>query len=303
MAPWGRVLPLLAAAAVLTACTAPAGVPVEPSPSAGPAQPPRRTSWALEHSVVTSKQLRVTGRTVSDFEESTSVASGSSGSAGGSSCSVSLSVTGWGGPQNMVGEKVETRFRGRPAVRSGAGAEGDYLMWQRSDGRWVLVTCEQPGSAQLVDTVAAAVRFHPSSIALPFHLAALPAGYVVSQVRSDSEGGSARVYVERTGGRSGGDDAGIEISYETGAETTVPTGRAVTVNGRPALRNEEPRSPGVCVLVQQRYVCVRTASSDTGPYPDRTDELPTLTSIAASLRFAPDLGDSATWFAADHLVG
>ncbi len=82
-----------------------------------------------------------------------------------------------------------------------------------------------------------------------------------------------------------------------------PTGRAITVKGRPALLNEEPRSPDVCVLVQEQYVCVGTSTSDTGPYPDRSKEVPTLISIAEALTFPKDLNDRSTWFAADRVFG
>ena len=43
--------------------------------------------------------------------------------------------------------------------------------------------------------------------------------------------------------------------------------------------------------------------SDTGPYPDRSEEILTLIRIAKALTFAKDLNDQSTWFAADRVFG
>jgi hypothetical protein len=59
----------------------------------------------------------------------------------------------------------------------------------------------------------------------------------------------------------------------------------------------------VCVFEQQRYICVSASSGDTGPYPDRSGEIPTLVRIAEGLRFAADLDDRSTWFRAESVFG
>ena len=69
------------------------------------------------------------------------------------------------------------------------------------------------------------------------------------------------------------------------------------------MLSEDRENPGVCVLVQQRYVCVSAHSGDTGPYPDRSKEIPTLLTIAEGLRFPDDLEDRSTWFRAESVFG
>lgn len=93
------------------------------------------------------------------------------------------------------------------------------------------------------------------------------------------------------------------ISYEPREPLYRPTGRSITVQGRPAMLNEDREGPGVCVFVQQSYLCVTGFTSDTGPYPDRSGEIPSIIAIAESMTFADDLDDRSTWFAADRVFG
>ena len=216
---------------------------------------------------------------------------------------MSVSAPGRGGPDLRTGDKVPTRFRGRPAFRDGAGAEGAYLIWQLVDTSWVQVTCEAPEERQGIDTVASAVRLSPSSVALPFGLSGLPEGYQVAQIMQDRHRGSTSVYVGRFQERFGHADSDLEISSEAHDPLRRPSGRAITVAGRPALLDEEPRGPDVCVAVQLRHVCVGITPSDTGPYPDRSAEIPILLDLASHLTYADDLDDRSTWMAADHVFG
>jgi hypothetical protein len=121
----------------------------------------------------------------------------------------------------------------------------------------------------------------------------------------DLERGSASVHVGRVRPEFGLPDSDLEISYEGRDPLRKPTGRPVTVNGRAALVDQQSRAPAVCVLIrdQDGYVCVSSSISDTGPYPDRSDAIPTLLAIAESLTFATDLHDTSTWFAADRVFG
>jgi hypothetical protein len=65
----------------------------------------------------------------------------------------------------------------------------------------------------------------------------------------------------------------------------------------------ESKDPGLCIQVQQRYLCVSTYSDDTAPNPDRSAEIPTLIRITEGLRFPEDLGDRSTWFRAEQVFG
>ncbi len=150
----GRVLTWLVGVCLITGCTPEAEVaaphPGEPSP---------RATWALRHRVVESSTVHIVAGGVSAYEEFTGVRVGAKD---GESCFVSVSAPGQGGPENLVGQKVSTRFEGRPALRNGSGAEGAYLMWQDADGSWVMVSCDEPDDPGPVDTVAKAVRMTPS---------------------------------------------------------------------------------------------------------------------------------------------
>jgi hypothetical protein len=281
--------------------------PTDPPPDArvDPAQnPPARTTWVLGHRVVESDGIRIVGKRIGHYDEATSVSLGRDADGFEIGCHVSVSVPGRGGPDTMVGEKVPATVQGRRGFRSGKGAEGDYVMWQIPDESWVLTSCDRPEQRRFVDVVAAAVQLRTSTLRLPFQSDPLPRGYGISSAfQEDLDDGSSGVYLGRIRPRFGHAEVDIEISYRTGERRHQPTGRDITVNGRPAMLDEEPRSPGVCVLVQQRYVCVRSATSDTGPYPDRSEEIPLLISLAEGLTFARDLDDQSTWFAADRAFG
>jgi len=174
-------------------------------------------------------------------------------------------------------------------------------MWQLPDGAWVLVSCGQLDDRRSVDLVAAAVRIRKTSIAVPFDLGALPDGYGVSSIQQDLDPQSSNVYVGAV--RPAHAEADLQISYDTGERRRQPKGRAITINGRQALLAEEPRSPAVCILVQNQYVCLSSSTDDYGPYPDRSKDVPTLLSIARALTFAQDLTDQSTWYAADRVFG
>lgn len=56
-------------------------------------------------------------------------------------------------------------------------------------------------------------------------------------------------------------------------------------------------------LVEPAPVRVSTFASDTGPFPDRTEEIPVLMQIAESLRFPKDLRNDSNWFPAAEVFG
>jgi hypothetical protein len=263
-------------------------------------QPAPRTTWALRHRVVESKDLKISGTSVGHYDESTGV---SFGPVGADSCSASVSAPGRGGPDLMVGEKIPTEFRGVPAIRSGSGAEGAYLMWQLPDSSWVMATCGDPDDPGPVDAIAAAIQLEPSSVRLPFDLTQLPKGYGVSQITQTRSPSSTSVYVGPILPPYDFAGSDLEIVYAAADPSTPPTGRAITVGGRPALLYEDRQHPQVCESVQGRQVCVRITPSDTGPYPNRAKEIPTLIALADALTYAADFDDQSTWFTADDVFG
>lgn len=293
-------LVLAAVAFALCACAEP-----QESSISSTVEPPTRTSWALRHRVLETKELHVVGASMSRFEESTTVRVGADVRQPEAQCWVTLSAAGWGGPSNKVGDKLPTQVHGRPGFRDGSGAEGGYLMWQLTDGTWFEVGCDGPEERRQIDAVAAAVRVTPSSIALPFGVHALPPSTAFSSVTRGQEDGLTRVTVEPVGTAGGGE---LQITYESaesrdGYPRREPSGRPITVHGRPALLDTTPRSPEVCVFVQSRHVCVSSVASDTGPEPDRSAEVPALLAIAESLTFARDLEDLSTWIPAERALG
>ncbi len=130
-------------------------------------------------------------------------------------CAVSVSVPGWGGPDSKVGEKVPTSVDGRPAVRSGAGAEFSYLIWPVRDGSWAEVSCDGLDDAEVIASIADRVRLRPASFGLPFDPAP-PDGWGYSSVQTDLTTGSATVYLGRARSEFGGlsDDSDVASSYD-----------------------------------------------------------------------------------------
>lgn len=283
-------------AAMLLAGCAPTSAPDQPYVP----DPDPRTHWVLRHRVVDATGLRVTGQQISHHEESSSVAVAAQGGAPAGDCSVSVAEPGVGGPDNKVGDKITTTFDGRPAVRNGVGAESDYLMWQLEDTSWVDVGCFAPGSRANVDRVAAAVELEPATLRVPVSLET-PRGYRVSSIDVDLAGAGARVYLDPDHPTSG--PAGLAIMVDSPDRATTPSGEQQTYGGRPGRRHSDEFGATVWVQEQGRWVYVGTAPDDTGPYPDRSDEIPVLETIASSLSFPKDLGSPRTWFSAENVFG
>lgn len=286
---WGTVL----AAAALVAAPACSAVSPDPPPDPGPV----RDTWQLGHRIPASSGLRVVGRSVTRWEESTQVRLGPDDQDG---CSVSWHPHGSYGPPDMVGAQVPVEVAGRPGVRNGDGAEGPYLMWQ-PPGRqaWASVSCYPAEDPAVHLRVAEAVVWEPSSVLLPFDLTALPAGYGV-QGLSDLRTGRSEVRIAPPLG-TGPADAGLLLSYDD--PFAGGAARPVVVGGRSATLSGDPRWPRLCLLEQGHRVCVGAESSDTGPYPDRSAEVPVLLAVAEALRFPADLDDRSTWFAAEDVFG
>lgn len=287
-----RLVPALLLVA-LPACSAPTQLPPE---GLSTPEVAARTSWVLSRTVSESEGIRITGGNMGHYDEATHLSLGRDANGLDTACYVTVSAPGQGGPTSMVGEKVETTVNGSPGFRNGADAEAPYLMWRYRRGAWAMVHCSSAEGARSLDVIADAVQFKPSPMRLPFGLAPLPGGYGLASVSSDSIQGSHAVYLGKVIADFGHADPDIVVSYETGPlKVDQPAGRPTIVNGRPAVLDEDREAPGVCVTEQQRSVCVRIYASDTGPYPDRCDEIPTLVRLAEGLRFAADLDDRSTW--------
>lgn len=292
-----RRLPLLglaATAVLLAGCGAPAEVP-----NAAPAGPIRE-HWQLSHRVPESAAVRVVGQRLDAYSESTRVRFGPGSDGPEVLCSVTVSTPGWGGPENRVGEQVPATVQGRPALRNGAGAEGSYLMWQRADGRWAESICDDDSQVVDQDRLAALVTAKPATLALPFTVSPLPPGSTVSSIEQDLPTGATTIHlgVRASGGQPESD---LVLSYDVDLQRQE--GRATTVAGHPATLDETPRDPGLCLAVQGHDVSVGASSSDTGPYPDRSDELPVMVALAESLRFPETISDRSSWFPAQDVFG
>lgn len=298
---WRTMLAVAAGAAALAGCASP-GDPIPADPVPDPGKPPTRATWVLGHRVRPTAGLEVVAKSVGPYDESTTVRLGPGPDRRDRECFVTLSALGQGGPDNQVGEKLPTTVQGRPGLRSGAGAEGDYLMWQTGAGTWVMASCDGDDRVAQTAAVAEAVELRTTSLSVPFDPGPLPEGYEISSVTQDIDAKTATVYLS-TVQPSYDVDTSIGIFYEGADPLHLPGGRGITVAGRPAVLDDQPRDPEVCVAVQTRNVCVSSVSSDTGPYPDRTGQIPTLLDIAEGLRYAPDLEDLSTWFDAEQALG
>lgn len=294
-------LVLVGLVVALTGCSGPTDPPPEPDPHAT-SDVPARTSWALSHRVKESDTIRITGGNIGHYDEATYLSLGQDANGLDTPCYVTVFVPGQGGPKTMVGEKVPTTVNGSPGFRNGPGAETAYLMWRHRRGAWTMAHCSGSDHERFLEGIADAVVFRRSSIKLPFGLDSVPDEYGLSSVTADETQGTHVVYLGLVNPAFGHAEADVEISYQTGVLTVSdPIGRPMTVNGRPAVVSENREAPGVCVAVQQRWICVRAYVSDTGPYPDRTDEIPVLVGLAESLRFAADLDDRSTWLNSSDL--
>ncbi|MFT4165299.1 MAG: hypothetical protein QM650_08655 [Microlunatus sp.] len=280
----------------LSACSGPT-VPMPDETVAS--EPNARTHWVMRHRVTAGPGIEVVTQTLADQHESTGAAVANKTTKQRDDCYVSLSNPDQGGPGNMVGEKIETTFDGHPAVRNGAGAEADYLMWQLTDRSWVLVSCSDENSRASIDRLAGAVKFTPTTIPVPVDFD-VPRSVRLSSVSVDLANSSAQIYLNafRTGDRG---DLSITVGHPE--ETPNPDGRSTTIAGHPAVVFDGKISPMVWVQEQGRWVRVAAATSDTGPYPDRSGELPAVRALAESLTFARDLSDPTTWFPAEDVFG
>jgi len=282
----------------LAGCTASTPRPTETYPP----DPDARTHWELRHRLLDTKGMQVVGQRIGQSEESTSVRLVNAATNETDDCSVRLSEPGQGGPGNLVGEKISTTFDGHPAVRNGTGAEGDYLMWRLEDETWIEVSCSSADSRTRIDRVAAAVDLAPTPIMIPFDLE-LPAGYGVSAISNDLDQPGARVHLGRVGRKPGSPEAELAVSCGAPEVSSAPTGEPTTVGGRHVQVDDARTSPVVWVPEQGRWIFVGVETGDTGPYPNRSAELPALESLAESISFATDLADPTTWFAADGVLG
>lgn len=281
----------------LAGCTAAAPRPSEPYPP----DPDARTHWELGHRVVDVKGLSVVGQRIGHDDESTSVRLVDAATQESEVCHVTLFDRGHGGPGNMVGEQIVTTYDGHPAVRNG-GAEGAYLMWRLEDESWLQVACENSAARTAVDRVAAAVDLEPTPLMIPFDVE-LPEGYGVSSISNDLDQPSGRIHLGRVGRQPG--PPGPELVVISGAPevSSGPTGRPATVDGRAVQIDDTATSPVVWVPEQGRWIYVGVETGDTGPYPDRSSELPALESLAERISFAADLTDPITWVPADGVFG
>lgn len=302
-----RAPALIAATAAVVSLTV-AGCSILPLPTpsmptdAPHEGPPARTHWELRHRLLDTKGLRVVGQQLDAGGESSTVRLTDAATAVSQDCYVSLSVPGEGGPDNKVGQQVSTTYDGHPAVRNGAGAESDYLMWQLDDDSWVEVSCDGSDPETSIQRVAAAVDLEPAPIMIPFDVE-LPDGYAVAGIVVDLERPSGRVHVGRLGRQPWSPEAELDLAYGAPELSTDPPGDPTTLGGRPARVDETRTSPAVWVQEQGRWLYVGVTASDTGSSADRRDELPALRSIADSLSPAAVLGDTATWLAADGVFG
>ena len=294
MRPRRRCLGAVLAAVVLAGCGAGSSQPAEEPLG------PVREHWQLGQSVPESSTVRVVGQRLDGYSESSRVSFSTGRDGATTECAVTFYVPGWGGPENKVGEQVPTTVQGRPGVRNGAGAEGDYLIWQRPDGTWAESSCEDEGSSAFQDRLAALVTDEPSDVLLPFDVEALPRGLRATSIQRDLGTGETTV---RASGRAedfGRTRTDLVLTFDGPFDEP---GRATVIGGHPATVNESPKFPGLCLEVQGHDVCVGADSDDTGPYPDRSDELPVMTALAEALRFPDDLADRSSWFPAQDVFG
>ena len=238
---------------------------------------------------------------ISSGEESTGVTLTNPATREVADCYVVVSEPGTRGPGNMTGDKSTTTFDGRPAVRNGTGAEADYLMWQLDDDSWVEVSCGSFDSRTAIDRVASAVEFEATTLRIPFAVE-LPQDYQVSSIEVELSRPGASMYLQPRGQQRGSRGDTL-LTYGFPDPAPQPTGEPATLGGRPARIDDGEIAPSVWVQEQDQWILISAFAGDTGPYPDRSDEIPVLEDIASTLSFAKDLSDPGTWFSAQNVFG
>lgn len=161
----------------------------------------------MSHRLNLPAGARIDERSIGSYDESTAVLLDAPKEE--LSCYVLLSRPGVGGPGSTVGEKIPVTVRGQPGFRNGAGAEGDYLMWEYKPDMWAEVSCAQLVEQRALTQLANAIVFRPDSLRVPFATGPLPDGYQISQMREEVMDRSARVDIGPAGF-----NADIAISLE-----------------------------------------------------------------------------------------
>jgi hypothetical protein len=131
----------------------------------------------------------------------------------------------------------------------------------------------------------------------------LPDGYGVAAISNDLDQPSGRVHLGRLGRQPWSPEAELDVAYGAPELSTDPPGDPTTLSGRQARVDDTETSPAVWVQEQGRWLYFGVTASDTGPHPNRRNELPAMLSIAESVSPAADLEDPTTWLAADGVFG
>ena len=283
-----RASALVAVAAAVSlsvaGCTASPPLPTE-TPHPGP---PARTHWELRHRLLDTAGLRVVGQQLDAAGESTTVRLTDAATAVSEDCYVALSVPGEGGPENRVGEQTGTTYDGHPAVRSGAGAEADYLLWRLEDDSWVEVSCGRFDSWTSIERVAAAVDLEPTPIMIPFDVE-LPDGYGVAAISNDLDQPSGRVHLGRLGRQPWSPEAELDVAYGAPELSTDPPGNPTTLAGRQARVDDTKTSPAVWVQEQGRWIFVGVTPATRARTRTARPSCRRCESLAERISFADDL--------------
>jgi hypothetical protein len=136
---------------------------------------------------------------------------------------------------------------------------------------------------------------------IPFDVE-LPQGYGVTAISNDLDQPSGRVSVGRVH-QPGSPEAELAILCGASEVSSGPTGEPAAVGGRQVQVDDTRTSPAVWVPAQGGWILVGVETGDTGPYPDRSAELPAPESLAETISFADDMTNPATWLAADGVFG
>lgn len=298
------VLSLLAVVVVALAVLAPGAIrarwPVDPRPADRWAQfvtVDRGSGWTVDERVVARTQESVT------FVRA------------GQQCTV-LVVDGDVVPAASGDERV-VRVNGHPGVLSGRDVAPD-VRWAYADGAAADLSCAVAGQVDddSLLSLAAAIRFRPVPLALPFRLTAAPAPFVPAWVSVDP-GPPATVAASYTATDARWSYVTVRVSLDPSAtvaggpsgSTVLPAGvTATTINGQPAsLRQNRDNTglPEICLLTPTGGVCLSaywTSGDQTTRFQMNSDIGALLLDAAGHLELAPRLDDSDTWFDAQDVL-
>ncbi len=264
--------------------------------------------WSLVHQVKPPTGWTLVDHSISPTVESTTLRpdAGAGGQTG--NCEIQVYVPGGLVLDTLPQPREAVRVHGHQAFfGAGDGLDwGPLLAFRYASDAWTLVQCPQDARLDKVKlmSLATAVTFRSSALALPFKLSTVPAGYRVESATQGLSPVSAELILAMTEIRVG--DADMAVSY-TPLDRPSNDGatRHLQINGRRAFVDDASSHPRLCIAADSSYVCL-SAYWPLGDWPARAplpvNMGPVLMATARQLQLVDDLGSVDSWYPSQNAI-